>query len=55
MRAMHWGIRWMLDTDRPITSYLKLPVAKEIEIGLGVAIWAGLVFMVVHVGGVAAL
>lgn len=55
MRAMHWGIHWVLDADRPISSYLKLPVAKEIEIGLGVAVWAGLVFMVVHAGGAGVL
>lgn len=55
MRAMHWGIHWMFDTDRLITSYRKLPVAREIEIGVGVAVWAGLVFMVVHLGGVNSL
>ena len=51
MRAMHWEIQWRLNLDRPIVGFLQLPVAKEIEIGLGVAIWTGLVFVIVHFGG----
>jgi hypothetical protein len=48
MRALNTGINWMANLD-----YLRQPLAQELEIGLGLAIWAGLVFVVVHFGGIA--
>jgi len=54
MRAMHWGVQRMPIVDPSIISFLKLAVAKEIEIGLGIAVWSGLVFVIVHFGGLTA-
>ena len=41
--------------ERLLAAYLRQPLAQEIEIGLGVAVWLGLVFVVVHFGGLAAV
>jgi hypothetical protein len=50
MRAVNAHIHWMGSIDRLVAIYLRRPLAQEIEIGLGAAVWAGLVFVVVHFG-----
>ena len=49
MRAIHWNLHWPSETE--IASYLQRLVSKDIEIGVGAAAWAGLIFVIVHHGG----
>ncbi len=55
MRIVNARIHWVGNLDRLLAAYLRQPLAQEIEIGVGAAIWAGLVFVVVHFGGLAAV
>ena len=49
MRALHRNMHWPNETE--IANYLRRLGAKDIEIGPGATVWAGLIFMVVHFGG----
>jgi hypothetical protein len=51
MRTLNAHIHWPEKLDRLLAAYLRQPLAQEIEIGVGAAVWAGLVFVVVHFGG----
>jgi len=55
MRTMNAHIHWAGNLDRLLLAYRRQPLAQEIEIGVGAAVWAGLVFVVVHFGGVGAI
>jgi hypothetical protein len=49
MRTLKAHFHWMMRLD------LRQHFAREIEIGVGAAVWAGLVFVVVHFGGLTAV
>jgi hypothetical protein len=49
MRAIHLKLHWPSEAE--FASYLRRLVSPDIEIGVGVAAWAGLIFAVVHFGG----
>lgn len=49
MRSLNVYIHWATGLE-----FLRQPLAQEIEIGLGVSVWIGLVFVVVHFGGLMA-
>ena len=49
MRAMHWNLHWPSDAE--IASFLRRLGSQDIEIGVGAAAWAGLIFAIVHHGG----
>ena len=51
MRIVSAHIHWAGKLDRLLAACLRQPLAQEIEIGVGAAIWMGLVFVVVHFGG----
>jgi hypothetical protein len=53
MRAVNAHIHAMRNFDHLIATFPRQLLSREIEIGLGIAIWAGLVFVVVHFGGLA--
>jgi hypothetical protein len=50
MRTLNAHIHWMMSAG-----HFRRPLAQEIEIGMGVAVWVGLVFVVVHFGGLTAV
>lgn len=49
MRTLHWSIHWPSEIE--IANYLHRLRSNDIEIGLGAAVWVGLIFVVVHFGG----
>ncbi|MEI9931606.1 MAG: hypothetical protein WDM89_13975 [Rhizomicrobium sp.] len=51
MRASNWGIHWIRGTDGSLTDRFGILNAKAVEIGIGAAFWAGLIFVVVHFAG----
>ncbi len=55
MRSLNAHLHRLGNFDRLFVVCLRQPLVCEIEIGVGAAIWAGLVFVVVHFGGTAAI
>jgi len=49
MRAIHWNLHWPSEAE--IASCFRRLVSKDMEIGVGAAAWAGLIFTIVHFGG----
>ncbi|HTT99137.1 MAG TPA: hypothetical protein VMF58_13895 [Rhizomicrobium sp.] len=49
MRVLNAHLHWMMSFD------LRQPLAREVEIALAAAVWAGLVFVVVHFGALTAV
>jgi hypothetical protein len=54
MRTVNAHIHWTGNLDRLLAAFLRQPLAQEIEIGVGAVVWAGIVFVVVHFGGLMA-
>ena len=52
MPTIHLKLHWPSEAE--FAGYLRRLVSKDIEIGVGAAAWAGLIFAVVHYGGGAA-
>jgi hypothetical protein len=48
MRALHWNMHWPSEAE--LANFLRRLRSNDIEIGLGTAVWAGLIFVVVHFG-----
>jgi hypothetical protein len=49
MRAIHLKLHWPSEAE--IASYLRRLGSQDVEIGVGTAAWAGLIFAIVHFGG----